>query len=136
MARSPFKSANIKGVAKAFSIDGKSLPEAAVKGLGNAVIISKIDGYIGSPLQRLPSFGSQGGNGLLSNILGKLPLKISATTVINYFVLNKFKLSVNFYAILGSLIAVAAGVNPVGSISTYNKQQPYIVKADRGMRGL
>tara|TARA_B100000749_G_C18401097_1_gene454772 strand:+ start:802 stop:1251 length:450 start_codon:yes stop_codon:yes gene_type:complete len=128
---------SLKSVGRAFALEGRNFPEAAVKGLGNAVIISGLDGLAGSPLAGLPTIGGNGStNGMLGNLLSSIPWTISANTVINYLALNRFKASFNIYALFGSLLAIVAGVNPAGSKSGYNKAMPYVPRADIGMRGL
>jgi len=133
------RTGSLRGISKAFALEGKDLPEAAVKGLGNAIIISKIDGLIGNPLQNLPTLGGNGngnGTGVFSGVISAIPFSLSANTLINYFALNRFKVSLNMYALFGALIAIVAGVNPSGSKSGYNKAMPYVPRADIGMRGL
>jgi len=137
MARSPFKSGAIKDVAGAFAVDHKGLAgviETGVKGVGNAILINKLDSFVGNPLHSLPTLGGPGSIGALGGILDKLP-RISLTTVINYFLLNKFKININLYALGGALFAIIMKVNPYGTVA-YKRTPPYIQRADQGLRGI
>lgn len=92
-----------KGVLGAFR--ARNMPEAIVKGMGNAIIVNRVNALLGNPL------GAVG----LSFTLPIAGIQITPFTLLNYFLLNGFQLKLDINAAIGAILAVFAGANPHGA---------------------
>ena len=90
-----------------------NIPEAVIKGMGNAIIINRVNALLGNPL------GAVG----LSFTLPVVGIQVTPFTVLNYFLLNGFQLKFDLNALIGAIAAVFAGANPTGSMA-FQSQNP------------